>query len=975
VASNRLDVLMHHIRGLVGSPRDGDSDAALLTAFVSREDEQAFAVLMRRYGSLVWRACLRAAGQEQDAEDVFQATFLMLSRKAGTIRKKDSLSSWLFGVARRLAIKQKTAAARRRKHEGRVIPPAPIDNSGELTWREMRTVLDEELAKLPDKYRAPLLLCYYQGLTQEEAANQLGWNKRSVKDRLERGRKQLCRRLTRRGLTLSAALTGSMLASHASAAPVPATLAAVTFRTAIQYGLGQPVIGAASAPALALANSALKALFVTKALTVAVGMLAVLTIGGAGVVVGHGAFSQPTPKPPPKVAAALPPIPRVQPPAPQRQKDLVDLFGDPLPPGAVARLGTVRFRTGGTILGGIGVLPDNNTLVSASDGGGVRFWDAKTGKLLREIGTDPLLVRSFALAPNGKYFAVAGNLPREPKTPTSRSVGIWNTATGRQIQTLTRADQDGEAPALAFTEDGELLASMGESGLLRIEKVVAGEELFRHQFEPRSQVGLAFSIDGSTVAVSHDSSPRRKLSLWKWQSGGDPLELQVTDKAGSCLAFSPDGNLLAEAGYSMQVVRVWDVASGRLLHTLQPPVPDSHRTHAVAFAPDGKTLLASTKSVTDSAVHIWDTATWKHLKTLEPGADSLAISRDSRLLTCLRGRALAVWDLTSGKQLAANDEAHLSAVTQLAVAGNVIASGDRQTIRFWDGSTGKHLAKLDNGGDPVGAIALAPDGKKLVSASNWKNAVYLWDAATGALIFELPGHGKLGVPGSLGFAADGKHFFSWGTDRSLRQWDVVTGKCVLEKTVPPDATDPKQNVAPMIIGPCAFSRSGDLLVLSPGNKTMAFDVATGKRLFEINSQGGSVVSQALSPDGRLLLDSSRGKTSVAQLPDGRMQLSAEKTNLICLWELSTRQLRKQIILPDGGAGPVTFSPDSKLFAAAVGAPQRQIRVWDTANGKEIARIKGFQGNVVSLAFAAGSTRLISGMDDTTALVWDLALKH
>ena len=141
--------------------------------------------------------------------------FLLLATKAGTIRRSGAVGSWLFGVAHRLALKVKRATTRRRRYETRAAVPAMATQTDDITLRELRAVLDEELALLPDKYRAPLLLCYFQGLTQEEVADRLGWSTRSVKDRLERGRNgKLHVRLTRGGLTLSAVLSGVLLAGR-----------------------------------------------------------------------------------------------------------------------------------------------------------------------------------------------------------------------------------------------------------------------------------------------------------------------------------------------------------------------------------------------------------------------------------------------------------------------------------------------------------------------------------------------------------------------------------------------------------------------------------------------------------------------------------------------------------------------------------------------------------------------------------------
>src|SRR5262245_14585360 len=150
------------------------TDAQLLERFVSRREEAAFAALLQRYGALVLSVCRRVLRQEQDAEDAFQATFLVLARKAVSIDKRASVGSWLYGVACRLAAKAKVATARRRARE-RPLPDLPAaEPVPEGIWRDLRPVLDEEVSRLPDKYRAPFVLCCLQGKTNEEAARQLG---------------------------------------------------------------------------------------------------------------------------------------------------------------------------------------------------------------------------------------------------------------------------------------------------------------------------------------------------------------------------------------------------------------------------------------------------------------------------------------------------------------------------------------------------------------------------------------------------------------------------------------------------------------------------------------------------------------------------------------------------------------------------------------------------------------------------------
>jgi RNA polymerase sigma factor (sigma-70 family) len=210
---------------------DRRTDRTLLRRFTAAGEEAAFTALVVRHGPRVLSVCRRLLGDAHAAEDAFQATFLLLARQAGTIRKPDSLASWLYGAAFRLAGKMRTQAARRKVLEGRATATTPPDPMTEVTWRELRAVLDEELTQLPDRYRVTFLLCYEEGKTQDEAARQLGWPRGTLKRRLERARDLLRDRLSRRGITLSAVLIALGLAPSAAPA-VPARLVEATVKAA-----------------------------------------------------------------------------------------------------------------------------------------------------------------------------------------------------------------------------------------------------------------------------------------------------------------------------------------------------------------------------------------------------------------------------------------------------------------------------------------------------------------------------------------------------------------------------------------------------------------------------------------------------------------------------------------------------------------------------------------------------------------------
>jgi RNA polymerase sigma factor (sigma-70 family) len=238
------------------------TDRDLLERFVTGQDQTAFAVLVARYGPLVLGVGRRVLGDAHEAEDVFQATFLILARKAAAVRWQESVRNWLYQVASRVAREARARRARRQRHERAAAALPRADGESELTWQEVRGVLDEELSRLPEKYRAPLVLCYLQGKTRDEAAEQLGWVVGAVKKRLEVGRNLLRQRLIRRGLRLSAALLATLLAKNLTPAAVPALALVAAVRAGVAFAAGQT--GSVPAPALSLAQGVLSTMFVSK---------------------------------------------------------------------------------------------------------------------------------------------------------------------------------------------------------------------------------------------------------------------------------------------------------------------------------------------------------------------------------------------------------------------------------------------------------------------------------------------------------------------------------------------------------------------------------------------------------------------------------------------------------------------------------------------------------------------------------------
>jgi RNA polymerase sigma factor (sigma-70 family) len=304
MATRQATVILRHLRKLAAPEGSQQvSDRELLRRFAADRDEAAFAALVRRHGPLVLRVCQRVLHHRQDAEDACQATFLVLARKASSSQWHDSVASWLYEVAYHLALKARAAAARRSAYEGRTRPRPAADPLADITWRELQAVLDEELARLPAKYRAPVILCCLEGTARDEAAQQLGWTLQAVKSRLESGRALLRARLARRGLTLSAVLAGATL-TRGRALALPAALVNTTGRAAALLAAGKAPAAVVPAAVAALVRGTNTSTFLTPVKIAALLLLALGVAAGAGGLARQDVTAQPAalpteaPKPP-----------------------------------------------------------------------------------------------------------------------------------------------------------------------------------------------------------------------------------------------------------------------------------------------------------------------------------------------------------------------------------------------------------------------------------------------------------------------------------------------------------------------------------------------------------------------------------------------------------------------------------------------------------------------------------------------------
>jgi RNA polymerase sigma factor (sigma-70 family) len=295
MGTNGFIGMIRHLRR-VALRRDGAglTDGDLLELYVSRRDEAAFDALVHRHGAMVLGVCRRILRNEADAEDAFQATFLVFVRKAALIRSQNAVSNWLYGVAHNTAMKAK-AMNRKRYVKERQAGTVPKHEARAEVWQELQAVFDAELSRLPDKYRIPIVLCDLEGKTIKEVARCLGWPQGTVATRLTRGRAQLAKRLTKRGLSLSGGVIAAVLSQAAASAQgtasacVPASLAVSTVEAATAVAAGHAAAAAVvSTKVAALTERVVKAMLMTKLKALAAMLLAGTVLGmGGGLFTYH----------------------------------------------------------------------------------------------------------------------------------------------------------------------------------------------------------------------------------------------------------------------------------------------------------------------------------------------------------------------------------------------------------------------------------------------------------------------------------------------------------------------------------------------------------------------------------------------------------------------------------------------------------------------------------------------------------------
>jgi WD40 repeat protein len=590
-----------------------------------------------------------------------------------------------------------------------------------------------------------------------------------------------------------------------------------------------------------------------------------------------------------------------------------------LPPGALKRLGTIRWRTGSRILCAA-YSPDGKILVTGCGDDPVRLWDAKTGLVLRQI-KEPW-VYALAFSPDGSVLATASAF---------KTARLWNPLTGEPI-TPPLKGHEGVIKALAFSRDGTLLATAGADRTARLWSVPGGQPVGTLSGHLDEVNALAFAPDGKLLASAGGD---RTIRLWQ-VPGGQLLRRLDGGCAVAALAITPDGKSLISGGDD-NLIRLWELGAPQEARQLR-----GHESSitSLTVARDGKTLISGDLG---HGIRIWDIARGVETGQIRRGpgdADALALAPDGGAIAGGgSNNTVKQWQINGEKAQGGNQPE--SGVTSLALArdGKHLASGYANgSAHFWKADSGKPTRVQPPGAPGDALVAYAPDGQK-VALADGATFIRLLDAHSGKEIQQLAAPSPQML--CLAFSPDGKRLAVGTRDRGLVM-------CNLAGNDPPKAWSNSGSIQAL-----AFTPDSKRLAGGSADKITIWDIASHQQVLQINTPS-PVAGLAFSSDGDFL---------AAGLYDSQILLRDMRPG-------ADDGLRQRMLHGHNSAVfAVVFGPDGRTLAS--GSHDHTVRLWETASGQMIQAWPGHLGAVTCLAFLPGGRSVVSGSADTSLLFWDI----
>ena len=598
-------------------------------------------------------------------------------------------------------------------------------------------------------------------------------------------------------------------------------------------------------------------------------------------------------------------------------------------------------------------------------GSNLRYINFANSNLANSVFTQTLSsVLSVAFSPNGESLATGG---------VNGEICLWRVVDGQQLAILQ--GHTDWVWSVAFSPDGQMLASGSDDGTVRLWRVSTGQCLSTLQGHTQRLRSVAFSPNDHVLASCGED---KTIKLWEVSSGQCLNTLEGHSDWVNSVVFSPDGQLLA-SGSDEGAVKLWD-NTGQCIETLQD---HASRIRSVAFSPNGQILASSSE---DQTVKLWAVNTKQCLQTLKGHTNwinSVAFSPDGqRLASGDDDQTVRVWEVSTGQCLNIL-EGHNDSISSVTFSPNgqiLVSGGYDQTVKFWEVSRGRCLNTLQGYTNRLLSVIFSPDSKYLASSS-YDQMVRFWDVSSGQCLNTWQGYAdKLW---STAFSLDGKMLASVGKDHKVRLWSIQTGQCL---RILYGHTGRLLSVA--------FSPDGQTLASSSEDQTVRlWEVGSGRCLNTFHEHTSRVRSVTFSQDGQMLASGGddqtvrlwqvstgqclkilRGHTnrvrSVAFGPHSQTLASASYDRTVRLWDINTGQCLNTFAREDADRLLViAFSSDGQMLAS--GGYERLIRLWQVSTGECFKTLEGHTDRLLSVAFSPNGKLLASSSQDETIKLWDI----
>ena len=886
--------------------------------------------------------------------------------------------------------------------------------------RELQALLEQEVAQLPEKYRAPFLLCCLQGKSRAEAAQELGWKEGTVSGRLAKARTHLRQRLARRGIALPAALCAIVLRAEAGKAAAPAALVVATSKAGVLWMAGAGAAQSAVSPRVAALVQAASGTTMLSRLSLSILLVALGVAGGGLGLLTYEALaaktwheSESVHPDPPAVAA--------EPAAETRQQagdgePSTDYHGDPLPPGVVARLGTMRLRPGGSIQH-LAFSPDGKRLASWHEEmyvtNTLTIWDAADGRELRRVDLQGIKVAHWQWLADGRGIAVLAVdgeqylwefTDEAAKPPKSRLPAV-------RVALARPAGNQNSHTRFAVSPDGKRLvgssgSQAGKECPIDVWDMATGKkvsELPRPQLlamQPDNCSALFFTPDGRRLIAFSPIPDERHVKEYRivvWDATTGKEERQFTNAAPLCqggrMSVALSNQLLA-LGMEDEpaTVALWDLATGQsrsltTKHVFRPN--NGFGISAIAFTPDGQTLVTAGRG---GEIKLWEAATLREIREIPQASlswiEALTVSAAGKMVASGgQDHVIRLWDLATGKERGPNEGlagnvtgVRLSADGKIALT--FCADG---TLRLWDAATGRPQRALaigqSNRSWPRGE--LAPDGRTVLTSAGGRLAALDIVTCKEKKLPELPS--DLACD-SIRFGADGKTLIALAADKiSLLDWP--TAKARRTVTLPPpekkpgDAHADAADISPdgrWLITLAHRSRQRQERGMNFGFESDSvldlWNAATGEHVRRLLASQGVGHSVLYTAHGDVVL---AGSGTLKGVAGDNTELGGQ-LNLI---DPLTGRLKHTFTAAPSRPGiraadlnyitSTALSADGRLLFT--GSHDGSVVAYETLTGQVRQTLAGYRGYVMDLAGSKDGRRLIGGGGGLNALVWDVSL--